>query len=63
MNKELQELKIQLDEWISKTDPNIYEHNEKEYHTTVSSLSTLLIVRDWVTNKLTQKFTKQFKTK
>jgi hypothetical protein len=63
MNKELQELKIQLDEWISKTNPNVYEPNEKEYHTTMSSLSTLLIVREWVTDKLTEKFRKQFKTK
>ena len=62
MNKELQELKIQLDEWIRKTDPNMASDKIDKLET-MASLSTLLIVREWVTNKLTEKFRKDFMIK
>lgn len=52
--KELQELKQQLDKWIENTDPKLSDEGKDKLET-MASLSTLLIVRDWVTNKLINK--------
>ena len=57
MKRDLQELKQQLDEWIKKSDTNLYdEKNEsKEYYSALGNLTSLLIVREWVINKLSEK--------
>ena len=54
MNKELQELKNQLDIWIEKTNPDLYDNNLKDYYKELGSLTSLLIVREWVVTKLTK---------
>lgn len=54
MNKDLQELKQQLDEWITKYDANQYDKQTEteDYYSALGSLTSLLIVREWVVNKL-----------
>ena len=57
MNKELQELKQQLDKWIRNTNPDLATDNDDKIKS-FAELSTLLIVRDWVTSKLTKNIKK-----
>lgn len=55
--KELQELKQQLDKWIENTNPKLSDEGKDKIEAN-ASLSTLLIVRDWVTNKIINKTAK-----
>jgi hypothetical protein len=53
MSKDLQELKEQLDIWIERTNPELYDDIPQEYWKEMGSLTSLLIVREWVVTKLT----------
>ena len=45
-------LKTQLEIWIERNDPNLYEKDEKEYWETMGSLTTLLTIKDYIKNNL-----------
>lgn len=47
----MEELLKQLEIWIERNDPNLYEKDEKEYWETMGSLTTLLVIKDWIKNK------------
>ena len=52
MSKDLQELKEQLDIWIERTNPDLYDDIPEEYWKETGNLNALLIVREWVVTKL-----------
>jgi len=49
----MEELEKQLEIWIERNDTSLYdeETESNEYWETMGSLSTLLIIKDWIKSK------------